>query len=600
MKRKNVKRSVIQSMSKNIREKAYELGAVLLCLTVLCVFVSFKEGYHMDELLSFELANAEFNPWIVTTQPEGRLAKFVRNEIDGENAGETLKNIAETVRDVLQNRGNSKLLTYKADVYEEPVWITAEQFSDYITVEGRDAFNYLSVYFNVKDDNHPPLHFMLLHTISSLFQGKISPWMGCAVNLAAIIGILILLFRICELLAPALGLEKRQRQLGIMAVLFYGLSTGAVATTLLIRMYGMVTLWCVLYFYLVLKKWQDASFDKHNLKLILVTALGFWTQYFFLFYCILLAIVVSVCLARNKRFRELFCFVRSMVAAAAVGLCVFPFAISDVFSSGRGVEAIGNLSQGFSGYGIRLAAFWRLLMERSVGLICPAVLLFLLAAYVKRRIRSRMAAAKGFQMQERAELLWMLIFPAAGYFFLAARMSPYLVDRYIMPLFPFAALIVVLAAFALMEAVESVYPFRMTYGLFTVICSLLLLSQIWGLAQYDGSYLYSGYGLQEKTAREHEGYSCICIYDGVGYYENLIEFTYYEKSLLLTLEELRERKDRQSIEELDRVAVVVKRGVDALEVLDILMNSYGFRLEEQPVFQPSAYGDEVYFLTDGS
>ena len=39
----------------------------------------------MDELLSFELANGEFNPWIVPTQPQGRLAKFVENEIRGES-----------------------------------------------------------------------------------------------------------------------------------------------------------------------------------------------------------------------------------------------------------------------------------------------------------------------------------------------------------------------------------------------------------------------------------------------------------------------------------------------------------------------------------
>ena len=60
-----------------------ELLAVILCLGIMCVGISLKEGYHMDELLSFELANARYNPWIVPTQPEGRLAKFVREEIQG-------------------------------------------------------------------------------------------------------------------------------------------------------------------------------------------------------------------------------------------------------------------------------------------------------------------------------------------------------------------------------------------------------------------------------------------------------------------------------------------------------------------------------------
>ena len=43
-----------------------ELLAVILCLVLMGAGVSRKEGYHMDELLSFELANARYNPWIVS------------------------------------------------------------------------------------------------------------------------------------------------------------------------------------------------------------------------------------------------------------------------------------------------------------------------------------------------------------------------------------------------------------------------------------------------------------------------------------------------------------------------------------------------------
>ncbi len=73
-----------------------ELLAVILCLVLMGAGVSRKEGNHMDELLSFELANARYNPWIVPTQPEGRLAKFVNEEIEGDSAGETLENLKNT------------------------------------------------------------------------------------------------------------------------------------------------------------------------------------------------------------------------------------------------------------------------------------------------------------------------------------------------------------------------------------------------------------------------------------------------------------------------------------------------------------------------
>lgn len=423
-----------------------ELLAVILCLVLMGAGVSRKEGYHMDELLSFELANARYNPWIVPTQPEGRLAKFVNEEIEGDSAGEVLENLKNTVTDVLRNRGNSKLLSYKADVYEEPVWITDRQFQDYVTVDQKDAFDYLSVYFNVKDDNHPPVHFMLLHTMSSVFRGTLSPWLGCSINLVCLGITLWLLLRLGRQLADVFSLEGKGRQLGILAVLLYGMSTGALGTVLLIRMYGLLSCLCVALFSVHVEKWKNNGFDKKNKGLIAITVLGFLTQYFFLFYCLLLAAVTAVILLYRHRNKELWCYIRSMVIAAVIGLVLFPFAISDVFSSGRGTEALGNLASGFAGYGQRLAAFGRILADRTVGAPlltggCAAGAILLLG-----KLYLSFRAGKQEQKGENSgrDAAWMLMVPVAGYFLLASRMSPYLVDRYIMPLFPFVALLLAL------------------------------------------------------------------------------------------------------------------------------------------------------------
>lgn len=613
---------------------AAETAVILLSLFLLGFFVSAKEGFHMDELLSFELANAEYNPWIVPTQPEGRLAKFVRNEIDGDSLWETLGNLGAEVEDVLKNRGDSKLLTYKADVYEEPVWITGEQFRDYITVGKGDAFNYLSVYFNVKDDNHPPLHFMLLHTVSSLFRGQASAWMGCVINLAAVAVVLVLLMKLGAMFAGALGMERYSWQAGLLCALLYGISAGAAATVLLIRMYAMVTMWCVAYLYLVLGKWRDSAFDKHNGVLILVTALGFWTQYFFLFYCILLAAAVIVLLSIRKEGRQLWGFVRSMGIAAAVGLLGFPFAVSDVFSSGRGVEALENLSQGLSGYGERVRTFFGILIERAFSpwflLLLAALAAAALAAKLWGTARSRgrkaeerggarkmtecgsgkkQGAAKnavecgGAQVKgvrgRRAAYVVMLLVPMAGYFLLAARMSPYLVDRYIMPLFPFTALAGALLLFFLIGGLESCIRGARSI-VSAAVCFLAAALQLVSLIQYDGSYLYRGYSAQESVARDHAGEACICIYDGVGYYENLKEFTYYDRSLLLKAKELENRRERESIEALEECVLLIKGGVEAEAVLALLEEQYGFTVQEKAFDGDSVYGDAIYILRKGA
>ena len=569
-----------------------ELLAVILCLGVLCVGGSFKEGYHMDELLSFELADARYNPWIVPTQPEGRLAKFVREEIQGDSFGETLSNLKSTVTDVLKNRGNSKLLSYKADVYEEPAWITSGQFRDYVTVDGSDAFDYLSVYFNVKDDNHPPVHFMLLHTMSSLFPGTLSPWLGCTINLICVGITLWLLLRLGRQLSDIFGMEEQGRLLGILAVLLYGLSTGALASVLLIRMYCLLSCLCVALLSMHVEKWKEHGFDRSNKGLIAITVLGFLTQYFFLFYCLLLAAVTAAGLLCSKRMRELWIYIRSMVVAAMIGLVLFPFAIADVFSSGRGVEALDNLTSGFAGYGARLLAFARILADRTVGDLllgagCVTAVVLAVVLWYHRHKGQEISMPRTVR-----GILCMLIIPVVGYYLLASRMSPYLVDRYVMPMFPMIALLFALLLCCMGKRLAKASGWKeRSVGI--GLMALIIVVQGLRLASYDGEYLYRGYGQQEQLAEEYASLPCICVYAGVGYYENLPEFMHYDRTLLVTAEELAERKDVDSLRMLDRVVVLIKPGVEEETVSSALRERYGMEPEET-LFSEGVHGDNIY------
>ena len=569
-----------------------ELLAVILCLGVLCVGVSIKEGYHMDELLSFELADARYNPWIVRTQPEGRLAKFVREEIQGDSFGETLMNLKSTVTDVLKNRGSSKLLSYKADVYEEPAWITSGQFRDYVTVDGSDAFDYLSVYFNVKDDNHPPVHFMLLHTMSSLFPGTLSPWLGCTINLICVGITLWLLLRLGRKLSEIFGMEEQGSLLGILAVLLYGLSTGALASVLLIRMYCLLSCLCVALLSMHVEKWKEHGFDRSNKGLIAITVLGFLTQYFFLFYCLLLAAVTAAGLLCSKRMRELWIYIRSMVVAAMIGLVLFPFAIADVFSSGRGVEALDNLTSGFAGYGARLLAFAGILADRTVGDLllgagCATAVVLAVVLWYRRHRGQELSMSR-----EVRGILCMLIIPVVGYYLLASRMSPYLVDRYVMPMFPMIALLFALLLCCMGKRLAKASGWKeRSVGI--GLMALIIVVQGLRLASYDGEYLYRGYGQQEQLAEEYASLPCICVYAGVGYYENLPEFMHYDRTLLVTAEELAERKDVDSLRMLDRVVVLIKPGVEEETVSSALRERYGMEPEET-LFSEGVHGDNIY------
>jgi hypothetical protein len=602
------------------RQRKMQIGVVLLSLlvitAVLSYFVSQKEGYHMDEILSFQLSNAEYNPWIVPIQPVGRLAKFLNNEIRRDSLQETWGNMAFVAGDVIKNRRNSLMLSYKADVYDEPVWITAKQFHDYITVGPADAFNYLSVYFNVKDDNHPPVHFMLLHTVSSLWQGKAEPFMGCLINILAVLGICMLMIRIGGLLpfgdettlepASGKGLWADSRFVaGVTAALLYGLSSGAIATVLLVRMYATMTFFCVWLFYIHLKKYREKGFEHKNKGLVAVTVLGFLTQYFFLFYCLSLAAVNILLLWQEKRKRELVCYVRTMIIAAVLGVAVFPFAIDDVLNSGRGVEAWENFGRS-SGYSPRLLAFGEILLVRMFGslqnaLVAGVVLLVSalvvgLATHKKTSGEPAPARSEGqaesvmstSNKQGKRAFLLQFIVPPICYFLLAAKMSPYLIDRYIMPVFAFAMMGL---AFLIVGGLRLCQGQR-RFGL----AGLLVLGLCVGnVLAYDGQYLYKGYAAQEKVAEEYAGLPCVCIYRGYDFYNNVKEFTHYQKTLLLKMEELEGRQENDSLRELNQVVVLMKGYVDEARVREILAEEYGW-IPVAELLQDGLHGDRLWLF----
>lgn len=577
---------VSENLIKKLKLYKWNILVLLLVAGVMIFFTLQKEGYHMDELLSFELSNAEYNPWIVPTQPVGRLAKLVHEEIDGDNFAQTLQNLCDVIKDVAVNRGNSLLATYKADIYEEPVWIDRQAFTDYLTVDNTDDFNYLSVYFNVKADNHPPLHYMLLHTVSSVFKGQAAPFMGGLINLAAILGVCILLMKIGSLL-------WQDNRYGIAAALLYGLSSGAVATQLLTRMYGLLTFFCIAALYVHLKKWKNGDFKQGKI-LVLVTVLGFWTQYFFLFYILILAAVLAAGLLCRRKFADFRKYVLSMATAAVIGLAGFPFAVSDVLKSGRGVEALEKLGSGFSEYGERLVGFGKIFAERGLGgmagilLVLGAVAATLLIYFVKNEVAKtaemKTETAKTAEENPEHERTWdgwiraMLILPAIGYFLLAAKLSPYLVDRYIMAVFPFAALLLV-AVFVRL---------KMTFACMLAVAAGFFIL----LFFYDGEYLYQGYRLQEKMAEVYRDYPCICVYEGSGYYENLIEFTKYEKTLLVTPDELARRTADEVLDTGKPVVLLVKGNLDSVSVKECLESKYGYHMTEV-LIRESVYGDWI-------
>lgn len=592
-------------MKKFIKKYSIRICILVMSMFFLCTFIARKEGYHLDEILAYELANAEYNPWIVPTQPVGRLAKFMGEYIDADTITQTCANAAFIIEDTLKNRGSSILANYKADVYDAPIWMENTLFQDYVRCTPKDDFNLFSVYFNVKDDNHPPLHFMCLHLMCSLFKGEISVWHGCVINLVAMAGVLWILGRIGDLV-----FRKKSSVYALM--ILAGFSIGMTATTLWIRMYGLLTLWTVWLLYVHLRKYMQTEGDcfiRYHAKtnkakwigsfgIFWLTVLSFWTQYFGLFFILPLAGVTAIYLLSHKRNKEFWAYCRTMVTAGVVGVCVFPFVISDVFQSERGTEALSQWKNGLSEYGERLCKFFDILAQNVMGssMVLAAAILIPTIAWIAyhKKIKTAKSICKDSFM--------LAMIPTVVYFLLAAKMSPYFVDRYIMAIFPITALLVVWL-WDMLWHFMSVYTKTEKYmtikrtSAIGVICAIVisLASQISIKGQH--LYLYTGYQEQLAVAEQYKEYPLVCLYEGSGFYENVMEMEQYEQTILVKSAELVQMDESRTQVTKDGYVALIKYPSEhsGEKQLAQVMEVFGGTKAEL-LYEGGAFGDVIYVI----
>ena len=183
-------------------------------------------------------------------------------------------------------------------------------------------------------------------------------------------------------------------------------------------------------------------------------------------------------------------------------------------------------------------------------------------------------------------ILGMCVIPTVSYFLLAAKMSPYFVDRYIMAIFPMTALIILL----LWDRVGM----NLASG---VIVFLIVVSQGFSL-QGGHTYLYRGYEAQLQVAKEHAEYPLVCFYDGYGFYENVMEMEQYEQTILVKRGELQFMDEtRTNVTSQGYVALIKYPGDESGKAqLNEVMQVFGEGSAEL-LYEGGAFNDVIYLVT---
>lgn len=407
-----------------------------------------KEGYHVDEVYSYGLANSEYLPFMHFGESGYDVKDWMMDYGAGESLADLLYNLVndfkilkecdfkwrESViyRDYLIAQANS------ADT-RTTTWLTGQDYLDYIAVSESNTFNYASVYYNQRGDVHPPLYYIILHTVCSIFQGSFSKWFGLGINL-------ILMMLILTVMYQMIKVHFGGEWVALATIMAYGLSRGCISNAMYVRMYVLLELAMLCFCYVHLHiAGKDFSIKGRSRWLLILAAIGgFLTHYYFVLYAVFVAATYMVWMICLKKWKPLFQYFLTLVCSAVFGLCIWPFAIRHVFEGYRGQEALGNLLyEDYSSY--RMQAIWQQSLDAIFGgrvwVFAAATVLLAVAVLLWRK--------KEISVWK----ILMIGLPVAAYFTIVTQIVPFLAERYVMSSYPFWCLFVVGSVYAFIKGI---------------------------------------------------------------------------------------------------------------------------------------------------
>lgn len=417
-----------------------------------CVFGFHKEGLHSDEAYSYGLSNSYYQPFVLAPESLNDLGTI------------TLNYDAETE--------TYELDLSQCDMINCFTWTDGSVFSDYLTVNPGERFAYDSVLYNQRLDVHPPLYYLLLHTICSFFPGRFSLWYAFVINLFCLVGTQIFLFLTARRLSKSDGVA-------LLVCLLYGAGAGALSTFLFLRQYALETMLCMGYTYFAVRVISRPTEDSCKSCLpdltcaALMALAAFFTHYSAVAYIGCLTALYCLYLLCHKRIRKMFLFGGAMLCAFLLFLALWPYLQYQTGSYDSGGTLffshwtqVKMLLRYFCryclGFSIRVlpSPFWRITLPLvAFGLFAFGMLLIpfrdeIWCQNLIARIKALPKRMLQTVINAKSPLLFILpaalsLYPVTGYATNIPKMGNFVV-RYLFPSFPLLCMAAVLIVHAVL------------------------------------------------------------------------------------------------------------------------------------------------------
>lgn len=467
------------------------LAIIIASQVLVCVHFGLeKTGYHIDEIFTYELSNGYYQPFL------------------------------------------SKLTNF------HNIWNDSEIFSDALSAQGNERFQYDSVYYNQTKDVHPPFYYFLIHTISSIFEGSYNKWIGISLNIIFFIPSCILLYKISKRLI-------QDEVISWLPLVLWGYSISTISSVIFIRMYVLLTFAVLLFVYIYIKYIHEKEITKKAIfYTILATYLGCMTQYYFLIFAFLITFIICLTMLIRQKYVNMFKFGLSVTAGVVLLFTTFPSAYRHIFDGGyRGEEAFENaedLSRIIPNFMTFISDISKQMLGDKLGeLIILAFLLYIFWEIFNKFIckisiknsknkESITLTLEWFGKKELAISLTNINFIIAtltlvvtGYIMLISLVGAYITLRYVYCILPLFCLCFIYWLSKIANKFIPKYKQQILSILTIVIVAL-------GLRNVTPDFLYKSNEYIEVFAQENASLNAVVVYENywsvTQYFANLTHF----------------------------------------------------------------------------
>ncbi len=409
---------------------------LLLVLFINIHYLHMKSGYFVDEGMTLFLANGNYNG-AVTSKSDSTLYDFVRDYVIRDDVSGTIDNISVMLKQLTSAGNYSEEGTvewYDAArnlLQGQRVWMYGSELFEQLTVSESERFQYGQVYLNQAMDVHPPLYYLIVHTVFSLFPGSYSDAYLFGINIIALLMTCVILYKMAGLLSDNCILP-------LLTIIIYGFSQGFVSCAVYFRMYALLSFFTTLTVYLHLI-WERNNYrysKRLSVAMVMGVIFGFYTHYYYIILLFPLFLVTALRLLRRKRGREFAGYIKNMVTAGLISFLIWPFSVYHILFGYRGTEAAANLvSDGLIG---RIRVYYEIISKAFFyeqvwlfAIILAAGIFFIFVAGKKKSLK---------YLLDKEEL--GILFIIAFYLAVICQIAPSQSDRYIMCVYPMISLLV--------------------------------------------------------------------------------------------------------------------------------------------------------------